>query len=75
MYDSLSYHFPCRALNSNKFSGNIPPTIGNLTNINWLDLSDNQLEGPIPISKAGVLGLEKLLNAKHLYVNSNLDLI
>ncbi|XP_028797387.1 probable leucine-rich repeat receptor-like protein kinase At5g49770 [Neltuma alba] len=59
------------ALNSNQFSGNIPPTIGNLSNINWLDLSDNHLEGAIPISGQGVLGLEKLLKAKHFHMGNN----
>ncbi|XP_028780345.1 probable leucine-rich repeat receptor-like protein kinase At5g49770 [Neltuma alba] len=59
------------ALNSNQFNGNIPPTIGNLSNINWLDLSDNHLEGAIPISGQGVLGLEKLLKAKHFHMGNN----
>lgn len=66
--------FPCRALNSNRFNGNIPHTIGNLSNIIWLDLSDNQLEGTIPTSNDDdneELGLDKLLKAKHLYVNAH----
>lgn len=58
-----------RGLNNNSFTGPIPPTIGNLTNLTWLDLSDNQLSGLIPITNnATTLGLDRLVNARHLYV-------
>ena len=64
--------FSCRALNSNKFSGTIPRSLGNLTNINWLDLAENELVGTIPVSdNQGRLGLDLLLKAQHLYVNSH----
>ncbi|KAI3676115.1 hypothetical protein L1987_85714 [Smallanthus sonchifolius] len=53
------------------FIGTIPPSIGNLTNISWLDLSDNQLSGPIPVSNATSPGLDKLVKAKHFHLANN----
>jgi hypothetical protein len=54
----------CRALNSNKFTGGIPPTLGLLSNLIWLDMSANKLSGQIPVSP----GLNQLVKAKHLWV-------
>ncbi|OIW11745.1 hypothetical protein TanjilG_10947 [Lupinus angustifolius] len=55
------------ALNSNRFNRSIPHSIGNLSNVNWLDRADNQLEGRIPISDGQrQLGLDPLLKAQHL---------
>ncbi|BAF06533.2 Os01g0816600 [Oryza sativa Japonica Group] len=56
----------CRALNSNKFTGGIPPTLGLLSKLFWLDLSDNQLSGKIPVSSGSNPGLDQLVNAEHL---------
>ena len=67
-----SVNFNRRSLNSNNFNGQIPPAIGNLSNLYWLDLADNQLEGPIPISNGTAPGLDMLHLTKHLYVKSNL---
>lgn len=55
-----------RALNSNKFTGKIPPSIGKLSNLSWFDIADNQISGTIPISNKKSPGLDQLRNAKHL---------
>ena len=60
----------CRSLNSNGFSGRVPPSIGNLSNLYWLDLTDNKLEGEIPVSDGNSPGLDMLVRAKHLYAKS-----
>ena len=66
----MSLHFKttlvCRALNSNNFTGRIPPSLGKLTKLYWLDLADNQLLGTIPVSTPTTPGLDLLLKAKHL---------
>nr|CAN68980.1 hypothetical protein VITISV_004150 [Vitis vinifera] len=59
------------SLNSNSFSGGIPPSIGNLSKLYWLDLADNQLTGTIPISNGSTPGLDKLTHTKHLLLESN----
>ncbi|KAL5648892.1 hypothetical protein ACJX0J_012754, partial [Zea mays] len=60
-----------QALNSNKFTGTIPPTLGLLSNLFWLDLADNQLTGYIPVSTATTLGLDQLTHMKHFHFNKN----
>ena len=51
--------------NGNKFSGHIPSEIGNLINLEKLNLSVNQLSGEIPSS---IGNLTKLNN---LFLNQN----
>ena len=36
------------SLSENDLSGSIPPVLGKLTELEWLDLADNRLLGPIP---------------------------
>jgi hypothetical protein len=62
------FSYILRALNSNNFSGEIPPSLGNLRELIWLDLADNQLSGPLPISAKNGSGLDQLLKTKHLSV-------
>ncbi|GAB2268418.1 hypothetical protein Dimus_003380 [Dionaea muscipula] len=57
----------CSSLNSNGFSGTIPSSIGNLTKLYWLDLTDNEITGSFPVSNATTHGLDLLVNTKHLY--------
>ena len=35
----------------------MPPSLGNLTNLEWLDLSSNKLEGEIPIQLVDLTSL------------------
>ncbi|CAN0907875.1 Probable LRR receptor-like serine/threonine-protein kinase At3g47570 [Linum grandiflorum] len=46
--------------NGNRLSGHIPASLGNLTQLNKLDLSNNQLEGAIPLNLASCQQLNLL---------------
>ncbi|XP_042013298.1 receptor-like protein Cf-9 homolog [Salvia splendens] len=47
-------------LSSNRFSGNIPVSIGNLNSLRYLNLSSNTLTGEIPVSLGNISILESL---------------
>lgn len=57
-----SSFFLCRLLNGNQLSGSLPDEIGNLQNLNRLQIDENQISGPIPTSFAN------LTSVKHLSV-------
>ena len=55
-------------LRDNAMSGPIPPDIGNLSYLEWLDVSDNRLSGPIPTELGDLVRLEWLqLSDNHLF--------
>jgi len=59
-------------LNSNKFNGTIPASIGLLSKLYWFDIADNQIEGKLPVSDGASLpGLDMLLQTKHLYIHNS----
>ncbi|TQE06484.1 hypothetical protein C1H46_007983 [Malus baccata] len=66
----LQRHYS-KALNTNNFTGSIPASLGNLSNLYWLDLADNQLTGPLPVSSGTTPGLDQLFKANHFHLNQN----
>jgi Leucine-rich repeat (LRR) protein len=52
-------------LSNNSFSGKVPPSIGNLSQLEILDFQRNHLIGTIPTE------LNMLANLKRLFVNDN----
>ena len=55
----------CRLLNGNQLTGPIPLELGNLLNMNRLQLDENLLNGPIPSS------FGNFINLRHMYVRRN----
>ena len=48
-------------LNENGLSGEIPPDLGNLTNLRWLHLQENDLTGAVPPEFGGLSKLVQLM--------------
>ncbi|KAJ9550439.1 hypothetical protein OSB04_014484 [Centaurea solstitialis] len=59
------------SLNLNGFTGHIPASIGKLEKLSWLDLSQNNLIGSIPVSNGIKSGLDMLTSAIHLDLGDN----
>ena len=55
-------------LSNSLFSGEIPPELGRLTVLEWLDLSANQLSGEIPTELGNLVNLEGLYLGHNLFV-------
>ena len=47
-------------LNYNQLSGEIPPQLGNLSSLEWLEIDGNHLSGKIPAELSNLANLEKL---------------
>ncbi len=52
---------------NNQLTGEMPPEIGNLTNMEYLNLCCNQLSGEIPSEICNLTNI--ILNNLHLYQN------
>lgn len=64
MFSSLSLltHF---ALESNFLTGTFPPSMASLSNLNWLDVSYNSMQGSLPLVTGAT-------NLSTVYLNYNL---
>ncbi|KAL8144786.1 hypothetical protein AgCh_003118 [Apium graveolens] len=59
-YEKISNIFTAIVLSTNKFTGQIPESLGSLQALQLLDLSNNYLTGPIPPSLGNLTQLESL---------------
>ncbi|XP_047953581.1 receptor-like protein 33 [Salvia hispanica] len=60
LWNRLLETFKTIDMSSNRFFGNIPPSIGNLKNLRYLNLSHNSFIGHIPSSLGNMSQLELL---------------
>lgn len=63
----VDFHI-CRGVNGNNLNGPLPDTLGNLDKLVWLDISQNQFSGDLPVSStsASSIGLDNLASVQHL---------
>ncbi|CAL5419192.1 unnamed protein product [Camellia sinensis] len=54
--DKLEPSYKIDYVEFERFSGPIPPSMGNLFNLYWLDLTGNNLSGTIPVSNGSTPG-------------------
>ncbi|OEL31129.1 putative leucine-rich repeat receptor-like protein kinase [Dichanthelium oligosanthes] len=59
------------SLNSNKFTGPIPASLGSLSELYWLDLGGNKLTGRLPTFNGTNPGLDNLTNTLHFHFGVN----
>ncbi|OEL37881.1 putative leucine-rich repeat receptor-like protein kinase [Dichanthelium oligosanthes] len=60
-----------RSLNNKKFQGSIPPSLGRIPNLYWLDLGSNKLTGELPVFNGTDPGLDNLTYTKHFHFGGN----
>ena len=58
-------------LHENQFTGELPATIGNLTQLEQLDIDDNEFAGGIPIALGRLTKLSKSHRLNHRACNAN----
>ncbi len=58
-------HVRCIDRTSQNLNGSIPPELGNLTDLHWLSMDNNELSGSVPPE------LGNMTNLQTLYLNSN----
>lgn len=59
LIDSL-LHYLDSLLNGNKFTGSLPPEIGNLQNLNRLQVDENNITGSVPFSFGNLRSIKHL---------------
>lgn len=57
---SLLIHYLDRLLNGNRFLGSLPPELGNLGNLNRLQVDENNITGSVPLSFGNLRSIKHL---------------